>query len=214
MPSMTDSPIIYTYTDEAPALATHSFLPVIEAFAGACGVGIEDPGHLACSQDPGPVERHPRRGSARQRRTERAGRVGQDAAGQHHQAAQHLGLGATAEGCHQRTPVTRLRHPGLPRRCNDGCGSRCRRALRRCDGFGRQPGAAGGQFRPSCPGSRQGVRPQQPPHHGGVVSRTPSLPRGHHERAATSATTSSRSPSGKSRNCRSVLSATTARPRS
>ena len=25
--------IIYTYTDEAPALATHSFLPVIEAFA-------------------------------------------------------------------------------------------------------------------------------------------------------------------------------------
>ncbi len=41
MPAMTDSPIIYTYTDEAPALATHSFLPVIEAFAGACGVGIE-----------------------------------------------------------------------------------------------------------------------------------------------------------------------------
>ncbi|MGI9613656.1 MAG: NADP-dependent isocitrate dehydrogenase, partial [Acidimicrobiales bacterium] len=28
--------IIYTYTDEAPALATHSFLPIIEAFASAC----------------------------------------------------------------------------------------------------------------------------------------------------------------------------------
>jgi isocitrate dehydrogenase len=27
--------VIYTYTDEAPALAAHSFLPVIEAFAGA-----------------------------------------------------------------------------------------------------------------------------------------------------------------------------------
>ena len=35
------SRIIYTHTDEAPALATYSFLPVIQAFAGACGVDIE-----------------------------------------------------------------------------------------------------------------------------------------------------------------------------
>ncbi len=34
-------PIIYTWTDEAPALATHSFLPIIRAFAGATGVPIE-----------------------------------------------------------------------------------------------------------------------------------------------------------------------------
>ena len=33
--------LIYTYTDEAPALATHSFLPIIEAFAGAGGVEVE-----------------------------------------------------------------------------------------------------------------------------------------------------------------------------
>jgi isocitrate dehydrogenase len=33
--------VIYTYTDEAPALATHSFLPVIEAFAGAAGIEVE-----------------------------------------------------------------------------------------------------------------------------------------------------------------------------
>ena len=33
--------IIYTYTDEAPALATHSFLPIIEAFAGKAGVDVE-----------------------------------------------------------------------------------------------------------------------------------------------------------------------------
>ncbi|MGZ6746238.1 MAG: NADP-dependent isocitrate dehydrogenase, partial [Nocardioides sp.] len=30
---MTDSKIIYTHTDEAPALATHSLLPVISAYA-------------------------------------------------------------------------------------------------------------------------------------------------------------------------------------
>src|SRR5919107_3110756 len=33
--------IIYTYTDEAPALATHSLLPVVQAYAGKAGVDIE-----------------------------------------------------------------------------------------------------------------------------------------------------------------------------
>ncbi|MAE94570.1 MAG: isocitrate dehydrogenase (NADP(+)), partial [Deltaproteobacteria bacterium] len=34
-------PIIYTWTDEAPALATHSFLPIIRAFAAAAEVPVE-----------------------------------------------------------------------------------------------------------------------------------------------------------------------------
>lgn len=38
---MTDSKIIYTHTDEAPALATYSFLPIIEAFASKAGVNVE-----------------------------------------------------------------------------------------------------------------------------------------------------------------------------
>jgi isocitrate dehydrogenase len=37
----TASTIIYTLTDEAPALATRSLLPVIAAFAGASGVNVE-----------------------------------------------------------------------------------------------------------------------------------------------------------------------------
>ncbi|MEH0110407.1 NADP-dependent isocitrate dehydrogenase [Tersicoccus sp. MR15.9] len=35
------STIIYTHTDEAPMLATHSFLPIIEAFASTVGVDVE-----------------------------------------------------------------------------------------------------------------------------------------------------------------------------
>jgi isocitrate dehydrogenase len=35
------SKIIYTKTDEAPALATHSFLPIIKAFTGSAGVEFE-----------------------------------------------------------------------------------------------------------------------------------------------------------------------------
>ena len=33
--------IVYTHTDEAPALATYSWLPVVRAFVGAAGVGVE-----------------------------------------------------------------------------------------------------------------------------------------------------------------------------
>ena len=35
------STIIYTKTDEAPALATYSFLPIIKAFAAPAGVEVE-----------------------------------------------------------------------------------------------------------------------------------------------------------------------------
>ncbi len=38
---MPSSKIIYTLTDEAPALATRSLLPVIQAFAKVAGVGVE-----------------------------------------------------------------------------------------------------------------------------------------------------------------------------
>ena len=34
-------PIIYTWTDEAPALATRSLLPIVRAFASAAGVPVE-----------------------------------------------------------------------------------------------------------------------------------------------------------------------------
>ena len=35
------SKIVYTHTDEAPALATYSFLPIIQAFAKAAGISVE-----------------------------------------------------------------------------------------------------------------------------------------------------------------------------
>ena len=38
---MSESKIIYTRTDEAPLLATYSFLPVIEAYAARAGVDVE-----------------------------------------------------------------------------------------------------------------------------------------------------------------------------
>jgi len=38
---VTESTIIYTHTDEAPALATYSFLPIIHAYASTAGIGVQ-----------------------------------------------------------------------------------------------------------------------------------------------------------------------------
>src|SRR6476469_1370867 len=38
---VTDSTIFYTHTDEAPALATASFLPIVKAVTGQAGVDVE-----------------------------------------------------------------------------------------------------------------------------------------------------------------------------
>lgn len=40
-PTSRDSSIIYTLTDEAPLLATYSFLPIVSAYAGVAGVAVE-----------------------------------------------------------------------------------------------------------------------------------------------------------------------------
>ena len=38
---MSTPTIIYTITDEAPALATHSFLPIIKSYLASSGVNVE-----------------------------------------------------------------------------------------------------------------------------------------------------------------------------
>jgi isocitrate dehydrogenase len=35
------SKIIYTFTDEAPALATYSLLPIVEAFTASADIDVE-----------------------------------------------------------------------------------------------------------------------------------------------------------------------------
>ena len=40
MSRLTDADVIYTWTDEAPMLATRSFLPVVERFLAAAGISV------------------------------------------------------------------------------------------------------------------------------------------------------------------------------
>ena len=149
--------IIYTYTDEAPALATHSLLPVVEAFAGAAGVEVE-------LRDISLAGRILAQFGHGRRRARRARRAGQDARGEHHQAAEHQRLDPAAQGGDQGAAGRRLRRPGLRGRAE-------RRALRHGQGQRRQPGAARGQLRPPRARVGQGVRAHAPALDGRVVAR-------------------------------------------
>ena len=59
---MTDAPnIVYTHTDEAPALATYSFLPIVEAFLTGTASEVVPirslDGRDLAARGPGPVTR-------------------------------------------------------------------------------------------------------------------------------------------------------------
>ena len=171
MSEITPSTIIYTFTDEAPALAT--------VFAAADRRGVRrcrrhrrgNPRHLARRADPRQLPREPDARTARRRCADRARRARTHAGGKHHQAPQRQCLGAADEGGDRRTPGRGLRHPCLSRRALDARGDRDQAALRQGDGFGRQPGAAPGQLRPASPQGREGLRQVAPPLDGCVVER-------------------------------------------
>jgi monomeric isocitrate dehydrogenase len=55
MDGATTAKIIYTKVDEAPALATFSLLPIVEAFTAAAVHRRRDARHLAGRPDPRPA---------------------------------------------------------------------------------------------------------------------------------------------------------------
>ena len=146
--------IIYTYTDEAPALATHSLLPIVAAFAKAAGVQVET------------------------RDISLAGRI-LAAFGLAPDALAELGALAkrpeaniiklpnvSASMPQLEAAIAELQAKGfdVPGYDDD------RGDLRQGQGLGGQPGAARGQLRPAGPEGGQGLRPQPPALDGRVVA--------------------------------------------
>ena len=166
--------VIYTYTDEAPALATHSFLPVIEAFAGAAGVGVET------------------------RDISLSGRI-RAAFGLVPDALAELGaLATTPEANIIKLPnisasIPQLKAaikelqaaghavPDYPENPQTDEEKAARAAYDAVQGQRGQPGAARRQLRPPRPGQREAVRPQPPALDGRVVPRV-RLARRHDDR--------------------------------
>ena len=164
--------IIYTKTDEAPALATYSLLPIVQAFTKHAGIAVETrdislagrilanfPDYLT--------------GSAAASATHLAELGGSDAQarGEHHQAAEHQRLRPAAEGGHRRAAGQGLRAPRLSREPQDRRREGHQGPLRQGHGQRRQPRPARRQLRPPRAEGRQGIRPQAPALDGRVVAR-------------------------------------------
>ena len=112
---MPDLEIMWTKVDEAPALATYSLLPIVEAFVGAAGVSvtlkdISLTGRILANF---PEKLTP--AQTDQRRTRRTRRARDEARSQHHEAAQYLRLDPAAQGRDQGAAGQGLRRPGLSR---------------------------------------------------------------------------------------------------
>ena len=106
---VTDSKIIYTHTDEAPGTG--------HVLAAADRRGVRrrrrgrsrEAGHLARRSHPLAVPRLPRARPAAGRRPRRTRPARHHSRGEHHQAAQHLGLDAAARSCDRRAAGPGLR---------------------------------------------------------------------------------------------------------
>ena len=147
--------IIYTHTDEAPLLATYSFLPIVSAYAEKVGVEIETRDISLAGRILAQF------GLADDALTE-LGELTEQARGQHRQAAQHLRLGPAAQGRDQGAAGQGVRPAGLPGGAGDAGRDRDPGEVRQGHRLRGQPGAAPGQLRPARPAVGEGLRAQAP----------------------------------------------------
>ena len=113
---MNNAKIIYTLTDEAPALATYSLLPIVQAFTKAAGCAVETRDISLAGRILAQFPERLAKGQAVGDDLARARRDREDARSQHHQAAEHQRLGAAAAGRDQGAASSRATTcPIIPR---------------------------------------------------------------------------------------------------
>ena len=154
-----DSTIIYTHTDEAPALATYSFLPVIEAYASTAGVTVESRDISLAGRI---IAGFPDYLEAGQRIDDALAELGELAKTPGANIIKLPNISASIPQLKAAVAELQragLRAAGLPRRPEDRRGAGHPRPLRQGQGQRRQPGAARGQLRP--PGRRLGQELRQ-----------------------------------------------------
>ena len=171
--------ILYTHTDEAPALATRSLLPIIQAFTKSSGINVETrdislAGRIIANFGEFLTED--------QRIGDALAELGELAKTPEANIVKLPNISASvpqlkaAIGELQAAGLRAARLPGRARRPTPS--RRLKATLRQDQGECREPGSARGQLRPPGAGGRQGVRPEQPAFDGGVVRRVEDT-RGH-----------------------------------
>ena len=145
---MTDPTIIYTLTDEAPALATYSFLPVVRAYASTAGVDVETRDISLAGRI---IAAFPERLTQDQRIADALAELGELAKTPEANIIKLPNISASIPQL--KAAIAELQQQGLraarlPGRPEVRRGPRRPRALRQGQGQRRQPGAARGQLRP------------------------------------------------------------------
>ena len=155
---MSNSKIIYTFTDEAPALATYSLLPIIEAFAGAADVGVETRDISLAARI---LAQFPDRMTDEQRVPDALAELGELALTPEANIIKLPNISASVPQL--KAAVAELQAqgydlPDYPDDARTDDEQAVKAALRHGDGFGGQPGVAAGQLRSTCAEGRQGIR--------------------------------------------------------
>ena len=200
---MSDSKIIYTHTDEAPLLATYSFLPIIEAYAEKAGVAVETrdislAGRILASF----ADRLPED----QQVTDDLAELGDLAKTPEANIVKLPNVSASIPQL--KAAIAELQEQGFdlpdyPDNPQSDEEKDVRATLRQGQGQRGQPGAARGQLRPPRAGVGEELRPQAPALDGGVELGLEDQRRAH-GRPTTSAPT--RSPRSSRRRARCASS--------
>ena len=171
--------IIYTHTDEAPALATRSLLPVVNAFTRVAGVQVE---LRDISLSGRVLATFPEQLTPEQRINDDLAELGELVTRPEANVIKLPNVSASIPQL--KATIEELRGKGydaarLPRRALDARGGRHPGALRQGEGLGGQPGAARGQLRPPRAGVGEELRPLAPAQDGRVGEGLEDQ-RGHH----------------------------------
>ncbi len=173
--------IIYTHTDEAPMLATYSFLPIVSAYARTAGVEVETRDISLAGRI---IAQFPDRLTDEQRLDDALAELGELATKPEANIIKLPNISASIpqlKAAVKELQEQGLRPPRLPREPADGRGEGRPRPLRQGQGLGRQPGPARGQLRPPRPRERQELR-QGPPPLDGCLEQRQQDQRRHHGR--------------------------------
>ena len=106
--------IIYTKTDEAPLLATHSLLPIIQRFCASSGVHFELKDISLAGRILATFPEYLRPEQRVEDALALLGDLTKEPTCQYHQAPQHQCLCTPAQGCHSRTTRTGICPARLP----------------------------------------------------------------------------------------------------
>ncbi len=98
---MNNSKIIYTLTDEAPALATYSLLPIVQAFTKAAGCTVETRDISLAGRILAQFPHDLAKAQVVSDDLAELGEIAKTPDSEHHQAAEHQRLCAAAAGCDQ-----------------------------------------------------------------------------------------------------------------